>query len=98
MTTRRLTKVRLTYYTGAVFRLYPQIPPVWIDASRRKCFISRNENESDYASNTRGVVNSTRSNLSCQSAHGHLEAQRRQIEVRARRNQKYHGHLHPDQR
>jgi hypothetical protein len=29
-------KVRSTYYTGAVFRLYPQIPPVWIDGYRRK--------------------------------------------------------------
>ena len=36
MTTGTLMKVRLTYYTGAVFRLYPQIPP-WIDAYRRKC-------------------------------------------------------------
>jgi hypothetical protein len=27
MTTGTLMKVRLTYYTGAVFRLYPQIPP-----------------------------------------------------------------------
>src|SRR5260370_13176200 len=32
-----LVKVRLTYYTGAVFRLYPQIRPVWIDGYRRKC-------------------------------------------------------------
>ena len=30
-------KVRLTYYTGAVFWLYPQIPHVWIDAYWRKC-------------------------------------------------------------
>jgi len=29
---RGLMKVRLTYYTGAVFRLYPQISRVWIDA------------------------------------------------------------------
>jgi len=36
MTTGTLMKVCLTYYTGAVFRLYPQIPP-WIDAYRRKC-------------------------------------------------------------
>ena len=36
MTTGTLMKVRLTYYTGAVFCLYPQIPP-WIDAYRRKC-------------------------------------------------------------
>ncbi len=27
MATRRLMKVRLTYYTGAIFRLYPQISP-----------------------------------------------------------------------
>ena len=31
-TTGRLMKVRLTYYGGAVSRLYPQISPVWIDA------------------------------------------------------------------
>jgi hypothetical protein len=26
------TTTSYAYYTSAVFRLYPQIPPVWIDA------------------------------------------------------------------
>ena len=37
MATGSLIKVRLTYFTGAVFRLYRQIPPIWIDAYWRKC-------------------------------------------------------------
>lgn len=37
MTAGRLMKMRLTSYAHAVFRLYPQILPIWIDAHWRKC-------------------------------------------------------------
>src|SRR5882757_5031357 len=72
-------------------------PVICIDAYRRKCSKSRNENKSYYATSSGVIVNSDRSNLCCQCAHGHLETQRRQIEVRARRNQKHNGHLRPSQ-
>src|SRR6266481_5410873 len=76
-----------------------RFPSVWIDPYRRKRSKSRSENESYYyAGGTGAVVDSNPSNFCCQCADGHLEAQRRQIEVCPRRNQKYYGHLRPSQR
>src|SRR6266481_406461 len=98
MATGKLMKVRLTYYTGTVFRLYPQIPPIWIDAYWRKYSHRAVRTNRTTLAALAVFVNSNHSNLCCQSPHGHLEAQRRQIEVRARRNQKYYGHLRPSQR
>src|SRR5947207_16021421 len=54
-----------------------EFPVIWIDAYRRKCSKSRNENKSYYATSSGAIVNSDRSNLRCQCPHGHLEAQRK---------------------
>src|SRR5882757_7890061 len=57
------------------------LPVIWIDAYRRKCSKSRNENKSYYATSSGAIVDSDRSNLCWQCSHRHLEAQRKQIEV-----------------
>ena len=91
--------MRLTYYTGAVFRLYPQIPsPIWIDACRRK-----RSNRAVRTNRTMLValallLTATAATFAANALMGTWKLNEGKSKFAPGRNQKYYGHLRPSQR